>query len=152
MKTLIKLFFLIAVMSLVAGCNKSNDPFLDDSSDLQLKSADSKTINFKMTGEYYTPVICDGETVDILYLADVADQNTHITAHLIDGQIVWMLVHCKLTITSLQNGETFKINDQTKVFFDENGEYETFTMHIHAKGDKGTHVIMFFDFVPRSSL
>ena len=65
---------------------------------------------------------------------------------MVKGQFVWFIVHCKLTITSQQSGETFKINDQTKVFFNENGEYDKFTMHIHAKGDKGTHVIMFFDF------
>lgn len=146
MKTLLKIFFLIAAISLFAGCDKQDDLFPENSSDLQLKSADTRTINFEMTGEYYTPVICDGETVDFLYVPDIAGQNAHITAHLIDGQFVWMIVHCKLTITSQQTGETFKVNDQTKVTFDENGEYDTFTMHIHSKGDEGTHVIMFFEF------
>ncbi|WP_372950636.1 hypothetical protein [Mariniphaga sp.] len=145
MKTLVKIFFLMVVTSLVAGCNKNDDFCEVNSSDNQLKSASSRTINFQMTGEYYTPVICDGETVDFLYLSEVADQKTHITAHLKNGQFVWMIVHCKLTITSELTGETFKINDQTKVTFDENGVYDTFTMHIHSKGDKGTHVIMFFE-------
>ena len=111
-----------------------------------MKSADTRTVNFPMTGEYYTPVICDGKEVDFLYLPEVADQNAHITAHMVNGQFVWFIVHCKLTITSLQTGETFKVNDQTKVIFDENGEYDKFTMHIHTKGDKGTHLIMFFEF------
>lgn len=146
MKTFKLLFLMFIFAGLLAGCSKDEELYEDYSSDLQLKSADSKTINFEMTGEYYTPVICDGETVDFLYVPDVTGQNIHITAHMIDGQFVWFIVHAKLTITSEQTGETFKINDQTKVFFDENGEYDTFTMHIHAKGDKGTHVIMFFDF------
>lgn len=146
MNSLKLLFLIITVVGLFTGCDTQNDLYLDNTDDIRLKSADSRTINFKMTGEYYTPVICDGDTVDFLYMADVADQNAHITAHLADGQFVWMVVHCKLTITGQQTGETFKINDQTKVFFDENGEYDTFTMHIHTKGDKGTHVIMFFDF------
>ncbi|WP_167611625.1 hypothetical protein [Maribellus sediminis] len=146
MKALVKLLFLMVFICFSAGCDKQNDPYVDNSNDLQLKSAESRTINFDMTGEYYTPVICDGETVDLLYLPEVEGQDAHITAHLVDGQFVWFIVHCKLTITSQQTGETFKVNDQTKVIFDENGEYESFTMHIHAKGDKGTHVIMFFDF------
>jgi hypothetical protein len=129
---------------LMAGCAK--DEFENNNPEPQLKSADSRTINFHMTGEYYTPLICNGEEVDFLYLTDVADQNAHITAHLNNGQFVWMIVHCKLTITSLKTGETFKVNDQTKVTFDENGEYDTFTMHIHSKGDKGTHIIMFIEF------
>jgi len=146
MKTLVRLFFIMAVISLVAGCNKTEEFPEGNMTDNQLKSAESRTINFQMTGEYYTPVICDGETVDFLYLSEVADQKTHITAHLNSGQFVWMIVHCKLTITSELTGETFKINDQTKVTFDENGEYDAFTIHIHAKGDKGTHVIMFLEF------
>ena len=129
---------------LMTGCAK--DEFENNNPGPHLKSAETRTINFQMTGEYYTPVICDGETVDFLYLSEVADQKTHITAHLNSGQVVWMIVHCKLTITSELTGETFKINDQTKVTFDENGEYDAFTMHIHAKGDKGTHVIMFLEF------
>ena len=77
---------------------------------------------------------------EVITVPDVAGQNVHITAHLTNGQFVWMIVHSKLTITGLQTGEMFKINDQTKVTFDENEEYETFTMHIHVKGDKGTLV------------
>jgi len=136
----------MALISFVAGCNKQDDIFNEIDADVSLKSAETRTINFQMTGEYYTPVICDGKEVDFLYLPEVADQNAHITAHLTDGKYVWFIVHCKLTIASLQTGEIFKVNDQTKVTFDENGEYDTFTMHIHAKGDKGTHVIMFFEF------
>jgi len=146
MKTLIKLLIVVTSICFLAGCEKQEAPYLDNSSDLQLKSADTRTINFDMTGEYYTPLICDGETVDFLYLADVADQTAHITAHLIDGQIVWMIVHSKLTITSQETGETFKINDQTKVTFNENGDYEIISFHIHTKGDKGTHVNMFCEF------
>lgn len=144
MKTLKFLFLITIFVGLMTGCAK--DEFENNNPEPQLKSAENRTINFQMTGEYFTPVICDGEEVDILYLPEVADQNAHITAHLTDGKYAWFIVHCKLTITSLQTGETFKVNDQTKVIFDENGEYDKFTMHIHAKGDKGTHVIMFFEF------
>ncbi|HPF52024.1 MAG TPA: hypothetical protein PK335_10645 [Draconibacterium sp.] len=144
MKLLKMLTLMFVFAGLLAGCAK--DELEINNPEPQLKSADSRTINFDWTGEYYTPVICDGDTVDFLYAPDVTGQNVHITAHLINGQFVWMIVHSKLTITGLQTGETFKINDQTKVNFDENEEYETFTMHIHVKGDKGTHVIMFFDF------
>lgn len=147
MKPLVKIFFLMAVFSLVAGCNKQDDLYPENPSDLQLKSADTRTINFNMTGVYYTPLICDGETVDFLYLADVAGQNSHATGHLVDGKFVWMIIHSKLLITSQLSGETFKINDQTKVNFDENGEITgTITFHIHARGNNNTHVNLFFEF------
>lgn len=146
MKTF-KLLLLIVILScLLAGCDKHDDSYLYDSTYLQLKSADTRSINFNMTGEYYTPLICDGETVDFLYLADVAGQNSHVTGHLVDGKFVWMIIHSKLLITSQQSGETFKINDQTKVKFDENGEIATIVFHIHARGNNNTHVNLFFEF------
>jgi hypothetical protein len=125
-----KLLLLIVIFSsLLAGCDKHDDPYLDDSTYLQLKSADTRSINFNMTGEYYTPLICDGAT-----------------GHLVDGKFVWMIIHSKLLITSQQSGETFKINDQTKVNFDENGEITTIAFHIHARGNNNTHVNLFFEF------
>jgi hypothetical protein len=144
MKTFTILFF--GVILIFAGCNETNDFPEESLSENQLKSADTRTINFNMTGEYYTPLICDGDTVDFLYLADVAGQNSHATGHLVNGKFVWMIIHSKLLITSQQSGETFKINDQTKVNFDENGEITTIAFHIHARGNNNTHVNLFFEF------
>lgn len=48
----------------------------------------------------------------------------------------------RLTIEQIK--ETFKINETNKVTFDENEEVASLLVRTHARGDKGTHAIMFF--------
>jgi hypothetical protein len=118
--------------------------------DNQLKSADSRTINFEMPPGFSTPIICDGEEVDYLEVGEdgTGGENLyiHATAHIIDGKFVWAIVHTKGTLTSqLPPYETYKINETNKVRFDENEEVESLVVRTHARGDMGTHVIMFFE-------
>ncbi|WP_372950341.1 hypothetical protein [Mariniphaga sp.] len=149
MKTLVRLFFIMAVISLVAGCNKTDEFPEGNMTDNQLKSADSRTINFEMPPGYATPIICDGEEVDYLEVGEdgVGGENlyAHATAHIINGKFVWVIVHVKGTLTSQSTGEIFKINEINKVTFGENEEIATMFTRTHAKGNKGTHVIMFFE-------
>mgnify|MGYP000153302760 CR=1 FL=1 len=149
MKTLTIL--LLGVTLIFAGCSKTDEFPEENMSDLQLKSADSKTVNFVMhdadpTWAYWSPLICDGDTVDIL-LEDIPGEEitVHVTAHLIDGKIVWAIFHCKGSLTSEKTGETYKIVDQTRLTFDENFELTSNFYHVHAKGDKGSRIINFFE-------
>jgi acetaldehyde dehydrogenase (acetylating) len=147
MKTLIKLLIVVMSVCLIAGCEKQDDPYQDNTSDLQLKSADTRTINFDLMGDYYTPVICNGETVDEISVDMASDGfKAHATVHMVDGIWKWAIAHIKATIVSQSTGETYILKDQIKVTFDENGDMATNTSHTHVKGDKGTHVIMFFEF------
>ena len=147
MKTLTVLLF--GVILIIAGCDKQNDPYLDKSSEPELKSAKSRTINFEMPPGYATPIICDGKEVDYLEVGDdgVGGENLygHATMHIVDGKFVWAIVHTKGTLKSQLTGEIFKINETNKVTFNENEEIASLLVRTHARGDKGTHVIMFFD-------
>jgi hypothetical protein len=147
MKTLSTLLF--GAILIFAGCSKTDEFPEGNMTDNQLKSADSRTINFEMPPGYATPIICDGEEVDYLEVGDdgVGGEYLygHATAHIIDGKFVWAIVHTKGMLTSQSTGETFKINETNKVTFDENEEIASLLVRTHARGDKGTHVIMFFD-------
>jgi len=149
MKTIARLLFLVAFVCFTAGCDKQNDLYFDNSDDLQLKSADSRTINFEMTGDYMVPIYCDGELVDYLEATDgdpaVENLYAHATAHMVGGKFVWCIVHAKGTFTSQGTGETFKINETDKLTFNEDEEMTFIWSRTHAKGDQGTHVIMFFN-------
>lgn len=147
MKTLTILF--LGAVLIFAGCSKNDDFLEGNMSENQLKSADSRTINFEMPPGYATPIICDGVEVDYLFVGEdgVGGENLygHATAHIIDGKFVWAIVHTKGTLTSQSTGETFIINETNKVTFDENEEVASLIVRTHARGDKGTHVIMFFN-------
>lgn len=147
MKTLTILLF--GVVLIIAGCSKTVEFPEENMTENQLKSADSRTINFEMPPGYASPIICDGEEVDYLEVGEdgVGGENlyAHATAHIIDGKFVWAIVHTKGTLTSQSTGETFKINEINKVLFDENEEVESLISRTHARGDKGTHVILFFN-------
>ncbi|WP_340113190.1 hypothetical protein [Maribellus mangrovi] len=148
MKTLTVLF--LGVILILAGCSKTDDFPEGNMSDIQLKSADSRTINFELTDflpvPYYTEVYCDGEVVDILEEYDPGSEITvHVTAHIIDGIFVWAVMHAEGTLTSKVTGEIFKVNDNTRITFDENGEVTSNIYHVHAKGDQGTHIMNFFE-------
>lgn len=152
MKTFVKLLFIMMIaIGLMVSCNKQDDDLGINDAEVLLKSADSKTINFDMhdadpTWAYWSPLICDGDTVDIL-MEDIPGEEitVHVTAHLIDDKIVWAILHCKGTLTSEATGETFKIVDQTRLTFDENFELTSNIYHVHAKGDKGSRIMNFFE-------
>ena len=147
MKTLTILLF--GAILIFMGCSKTEDFPEGNMNDNQLKSADSRTINFEMPPGYATPIICNGEEIDYLEVGDdgIGGENlySHATAHIVNGQFVWAIVHTKGTLTSQSTGEIFKINETNKVTFDENEELEIMHCFTHAHGDKGTHVIMFFE-------
>ena len=147
MKTLTILLF--GAILIFMGCSKTDDFPEENMTNNQLKSADSRTINFEMPPGYASPIICDGKEVDYLEVGDdgVGGENLygHATVHIIDGKFVWGIVHTKGILTSVTTGETFKINETTKVTFDENEELATNYCRTHARGDKGTHVILFFE-------
>ena len=153
MKTLIIL--LLGVVLIFAGCSKMDDLQDENSKDIQLKSADSRTINFEMTEldptwEYGDLALqCGGEIVDWLE-EDVPGKGiiVHTTAHIIDGKFVWAILHCRGTMTSKTTGEKFRILDQTRVTFnydETSGNYDITSnhYHVHAVGDRGTHIINF---------
>lgn len=149
MKKLTVLLF--SFILIFAGCNKQNDLLPETSTDLQLKSAESKTINFEMQDMfpgwiYYAPLICDGDTVDILEENVPGEEiSVHVTAHFIEDKMVWAKLHCKGTLTSKETGEIFKVNDQTRVTFDENMELTSNIYHVHALGDRGTQIMNFYE-------
>lgn len=144
MKTLTILLF--GVVLFIAGCSKTDDFPEGTLTENQLKSADTKTINFNMEGDYYTPVICNGDTIDEIFVDMTSDGfKAHGTLHMVDGKWKWGIAHIKATIVSQSTGEIYILKDQIKVTFDENGDYATNVSHTHVKGDKGTHVIMFFE-------
>lgn len=144
MKTLTVL--LLGVILIVAGCSKTDDFPEENLYENQLKSADNRSIKLFFIGGYSLPVICDGETVDYLE-AETGDESiiSHVTAHIADGKFVWGIVHTNGTLTSQLTGETFKINETDKITFNENEEVASIMSRAHARGDKGTHVIMFFE-------
>ena len=142
-------FLLFAVILILAGCSKTDDFPEGNMTDNQLKSADSRTINFDVyeiypDWVYYSELWCDGEIVDYLF-EDVPGEEikVHVTGHFIEDKLVWAVLHCKGTITSKVTGEKFKLVDQTKVKFDENLDLTSLNCHIHALGDKGSHIMNF---------
>jgi len=149
MKTLT--IFLLGVILVISGCSKSDEFPEGNMTDNELKSADSRTINFDMKdmfpgGYYDVQLICDGKIVD--YLVEDApgeEISAHATAHIIDGKFVWAIVHFKGTLISEATGETFKLVQQTKVTFGENFEQTSNIHHVHALGNQGTHVMNFFE-------
>jgi len=58
MRTLIKIFFAMAVISLVAGCNKTNDKTFDNSSELKIGGTHEVTVPFKV--DFFTIEAEDG--------------------------------------------------------------------------------------------
>lgn len=147
MKTFIKIFFLFVVISLVAGCNKTNDLNEENSSDVQLKSADNRTVEWRFypsQDEYYCPIICDGEVVDFL-IGDGESLIAHARAHIVDGQMVKIIGTIQGKLQSKKTQEIFRINEQNKFYnYVEgvDGVWENLTAHTNAVGDMGTHLIM----------
>ena len=144
MKTLLKSMFLIAVICLAAGCDKQDDLYPENSSELQLKSADNSTVSFRFyptEEEYYCPVICDGETVDFL-IGDGESLITHARIHYKNGQMIWAIGTFKGTLQSEQTGEIYRISEQDKFRLNENGEFFDLTARTNAIGDMGTHLIL----------
>ena len=115
--------------------------------DNQLKSATNRSVKLFFNGGFSLPVICNGETVDFLVEAEDPDETLtgQLTAHIADGKFVWAIVHGKGSLKSQLTGETFKINETGKFTFGENEEVTSFTSRAHARGDQGTHVIIFYE-------
>ncbi|WP_167618505.1 hypothetical protein [Maribellus sediminis] len=144
MKTLFKILSVFLVFILFVGCDKQDDNYLGDDSDVQLKSANSRTESWSMVypaGEYATPVICDDEVVDFL-VGDGVGIMCHARAHYENGKMVWGKLTFKGKLTSEYTGETFTISEQDKCLFDENEEMDGLIGRTNARGDMGTHLIL----------
>lgn len=140
-------FFILAATLIILGCSKTSDFPMGNDEDLQLKSADTRSINFIYfpgPDGYFTPIICDGATVDFL-VGDGESLTAHATLHSVDGILKWAIVSIKGSLKSQTTDEIFKINEANKIFFNEIGEITSNFSRTHARGDKGTHVIMFLE-------
>jgi len=151
MRTLTKSVTVLFLLTILAGCIK-DDVTTDSTNKSELKSADTRSVNFEWTSEYAGPLICNDEIVDILYIPEDVGATAHATSHMANGKLVWLKVHFNLTITSQMSGEIYRVIDQTTATFDENSEMDKITWHIHAKGDKGTQVNLFFAYDPATEI
>jgi len=143
-----KIVFLILALTLIfLGCTKNEDFPMGNDEELQLKSADSRTVNYYWpSAGFYTPVYCDGVIIDYLY-GNPETLQSHGVYHLVDDVAKWANIIVKGTVKSESTGEVFKINEVNKLVFDENEDIINFTCRTHAKGNMGTNVIMFFTVV-----
>jgi hypothetical protein len=137
-------FIILTVTLIVLGCSKTDDLPVGNDEELQLKSADSRTVNYYWgSAGFYTPVYCEGVIIDYLY-GNPETLHSHGVYHLVDDVAKWANIIVKGTVKSESTGEIFKINEVNKLVFDENEDIISHTCRTHAKGDKGTNVIMFF--------
>jgi hypothetical protein len=145
MKTLNLLFF--AILLFAVSCSKTDDFPEENNGNIQLKSADTRTMNFHFTsGEWYSPLYCGDEFIDNLVGNDET-LNGHGVVHFVDGKAKWAHVLVKGTVIRESTGEIFKINELNKLTFDENEDYLSHTCRTHAKGNMGTNVIMFYTII-----
>lgn len=96
-------------------------------------SAQSENRTYQGWDEFsaVTPIYCDGDLVDLLFL----ELRVHFVVHVKDGEVVWETDQIKGTATSDSPGdETFKYKE-TDTYLSENIIY----FHFNAKGDMGTH-------------
>jgi hypothetical protein len=127
-------FLLFVVIFVFAGCSKNDDILLETNDDLQLKSADTKTISSKVTNGYgEMPLTCDGVEIDYL----MGSFDYHWVEHYKNGELQWMMYTSKGTVTS-SGGENFIVQDVGKFDKSKKGPY---LWHSNARGDKGTHLI-----------
>ncbi len=130
-----KLFLLcLSLLVLSIACNKEND-LTSSPDESALKSADTKTYQWKTESGYFTPLICDGEEVDYLE-GNIA---AHWRWNIQDGENKWILITFMGELTST-SGETFTIMEQDKIRFME-GSYEHYAVRWNIKGDWGNHYI-----------
>ena len=137
-------FIILGTTLILLGCSKTDDLPVGIDEELQLKSADSRTVNYYWpSAGFYTPIYCDGVIIDYLY-GNPETLHSHGVFHLVDDVAKWAHIMVKGTVIGELTGEVYKINELNKLVFDENEDIINFTCRTHAKGNMGTNVIMFF--------
>jgi hypothetical protein len=144
MKTLLKLLFLLAAVSMVIGCSKQDEVCDENCSDLQLKSAENRTIVSRYgPGEvptFYCPIICDGEIVDFL-MGNGSTITMWVREKYDDGKLMRMILNLSGSVTSQSTGITYTFTEKDKIYSNEEGTIVFFTGHDNVKGEQGTHFI-----------
>lgn len=126
------LLFVAVLLFAAIACNESLD-YLDEA---QEKSAMTKTYQWKSGEGYFMPLICDGETVDMLSGTLMA----HYRWHVQKGEYKWIILNFSGELTSESTGETFQILEVDKIEFMD-GHYGTYDLTWHVRGDQGSHYI-----------
>jgi len=126
-------FLLFVVIFVFAGCSKNDDILLETNDDLQLKSADTKTVTSRTTGYGEMPLTCDGVEIDYI----IGSFDYHWVDHYKNGELQWTIYNSRGTVTS-SSGENFIVQDAGKFDLSKKGPY---LWHSNARGDKGTHLI-----------
>jgi hypothetical protein len=134
MKALIYLSFFTFL--LFTGCTKNEDDSNLNQSVNQLKEApENGTVSYYYSAGIYTPITCDGITIDYLSGGDI---EWHILDHYKNGELEWSIYKASGTLTVVSTGEVFTIQESDKVDV-ESGE---FTFHSNLIGDQGSHYIL----------
>ncbi|RKD90002.1 hypothetical protein [Mangrovibacterium diazotrophicum] len=132
-----KITLLILSLFLVAvACNEADDFVNDSSTQAQEKSAYTKTYQWKTGEGYFIPLMCDGETVDVLNGSLMA----HYRWHVMNGQTQMVLVRFSGELTSEATGETFVINESDKIRYEE-GAMMHYSFSWNVRGNWGSHYI-----------
>ncbi|MFB6341376.1 hypothetical protein ACE1ET_06620 [Saccharicrinis sp. FJH62] len=86
-------------------------------------------------GTYWSPVFCNGQLVDVLEGGHIM---LHYVLHIKDGFFFKEIDQLKGEVTSGETGETFKIVETDRTYFD---DAWLITWHFSLIGDMGTHYV-----------
>ena len=127
-------FIILAATLILMGCSKNDDFPEGNNDDLQLKSADSRTVNSRTTGYGEMPLICEGEEIEPIE----GPFDSHWVDHYKNCELQWTIYSSRGTVTS-SSGENFIVQDAGKFDKSKKGPY---MWHSNARGDQGTHLIL----------
>jgi hypothetical protein len=95
----------------------------------------TKTLQGWYMSEYWSPVSCGDNVVDVLEGGSV---RVHYVVHYKDGVYQWETDQLKGEVISDLTGEVFKIREIDKTYFT---DHWYLTWHFSLVGDQGTHYI-----------
>jgi len=127
---------ILSLFFVAVGCNEADDFVNDASSQAQEKSADTKTYQWKTEDGYFMPLMCNGETIDMLSGTLMA----HYRWHVMNGQNRMVHVRFSGELTSASTGETFTITEADKIWYQE-GQMTHYSFSWNVKGNWGSHYI-----------
>lgn len=93
---------------------------------------DTKSVQGWLQNEYWSPVYCDNQLVDILSGGEI---RVHYVIHYKDGNYIWETDQLKGEVESL-TGEVFKVREIDKTYFT---DHWYLTWHFNLIGNLGTH-------------
>lgn len=125
----------LSLLLVTVACDKNDSP-LSSPDEAALKSADTKTYQWKTETGYFTPLLCDGELMDYLE----GDLAAHYRWNIRNGEDKWVLITFIGELSSTRTGETFKIMEQDKIKFVE-GQMMHYAVSWNIKGDWGNHYV-----------